>query len=553
MAVYKIATIGDTEEAKKYFEIAKAQLPHKIPDTDCKIKFIDITGKSIKDIRKAGTISAFMYFTDIHQTENADILRKTLSDQLDISDISLFALSHDKVTEKDHQQEEATILDYIKDVPSEEPTSSVSVFPVNITSEKEMKAYVDGFVKTDALAFSDYINEPSNATRRKTEEIVDLYIEAINSKHNYTAGHVMRVATYSKAIAEKLGFSQKEIDQTVLVAKLHDIGKLGIPDSILLSEKALTDEQRDQMAMHSAIGAKSLDLILSRDEDLAEMITPEIQQGINNHHKFWNGKPKWNGPEDPIKEEKIGKFAPIIAVADCIDAMTSQRAYNVPKHIADCFRDLWSNAGKQFSPDVAKTAIIMLGEQIASIGYDPIKLISNLENPDQKKAGYDKELKEFFEDYEAKNGKFNVAQTIDKNTYCELGFRLNDEGYFEFEGQGAPVLNHNIAFNSEFDFQKGKLAKSQNIDVNSLSTQDILKASETAKEILSAQREEGKKSIQNSRTHERSIAEEVRIATTADFEYNYQACENATHKTIEGVNLESKDHSQQIENDGSER
>lgn len=553
MAVYKIATIGDTEESKKYFEIAKAQLPKKLPNTDCKIEFIDITGKTLKEIRRAGTISAFMYFTDIHKTENAEVLKLALSDQLDISDISLFALSHDKVTETNHQEEEATILDYIKDVPSEEPTSSVSVFPVNITSEKEMQAYVDGFVKTDALAFSDYIDEPSNETHRKTEEIVDLYMEAINSKHNYTSGHVKRVATYSKAIAEKLGFSEKEVKQTALVAKLHDIGKLGIPDSILHSSKALTDEQRDQMAMHSAIGSKALDLIISHDESLAEMITPEVQQGINNHHKFWNGKPKWNGPEDPIKGEKIGKFAPIIAVADCIDAMTSQRAYNVPKHIADCFRDLWSNAGRQFSPDVAKTAIIILGEQIASLGYDPVKLISNLENPDEKKAKSDIELKAFFEEYQAEHGNFEVSKNPDKDTYCELGFRLNDEGYFEFEGQQAPVLDHNIAFSSEFDFQKGKLAKNQKIDVDSLSTQDILKASETAKNILAAQREEGKKSIQNSRTHERSIAEEVRIATTEDFEYNYQACETATHKTIEGVNLESKENSQQIENDNSER
>lgn len=427
MATYIIATIGDTDEAKKYFEQAQAALSTLELGGKNKIKFVDITGMDEKNIKALGAISSVMYFTDLHDSNNAQTLSGVLNRLPELSDLSIFALSHDKITKEEQQQEQKRLFEYIKNKFPGIEASDIPVFPVNITSEKEMQAYIDGFIKPDAVSFSDYVGEIEEVTERKTQAIIDLVVDAIHDKHDYTAGHVQRVSHYVEQFVDVLDFTSEEKKQAILAAKLHDIGKLGIPDEILASNRALSDEERDQMDYHSSMGAGLLKFAVAHDENLENIITKDVIDAIEGHHD---------------KGENVPKYASIIAVADSFDAMSSQRAYNAPKNILNCFRDLYFNSRinkkPQFARDAATVAIITLGKNIASLGYDPVEMFSHLDN--QREAQVDAGLRQIFEDYQNEHGKFEIGKNPDGKAYCEMGFRLTEDGHLEYEAERFSCL-----------------------------------------------------------------------------------------------------------------
>lgn len=163
--------------------------------------------------------------------------------------------------------------------------------------------------------------------------------ETIEKRDPYTGNHTKRVMEYSLAIGKTLGLPEKDMARLQLGAVLHDIGKIGVRDCVLLKETSLTDEEFEQIKKHPAFGEE----IISRISQLESAIP-----GVKHHHEKFDGK----GYPDGLKGEEIDITARIIAVADSFDAMTSNRPYRSGLSLDEAFEELRRFSGSQFDPEI---------------------------------------------------------------------------------------------------------------------------------------------------------------------------------------------------------
>ena len=201
------------------------------------------------------------------------------------------------------------------------------------------------------------IKATDDATRAKEEiktlsvEVMEALAHTIDAKDEYTRGHSSRVAKYSRMLAKNLGLSDEDCENVYYMALLHDIGKIGVPNSIINSPSKLTDEEYAIIKTHPVVGYDILAEVKSR---------PDLAIGARWHHERFDGK---GYPDGKIGED-IPFFARIIAVADSYDAMTSNRSYRkyMPQ---DAVRtEIEKNIGTQFDPDVAKCMLLIIDEDI---------------------------------------------------------------------------------------------------------------------------------------------------------------------------------------------
>lgn len=164
---------------------------------------------------------------------------------------------------------------------------------------------------------------------------------AIDAKDKYTHGHSSRVALYSAQIAKEAGKSEEECEMIYFAALLHDVGKIGIPDSIINKDGKLTDEEFAQIKMHPVYGNE----ILSRIRR-----SPYLSIGAHYHHERYDGR----GYPDGLKGDDIPEIARIVGVADAYDAMTSKRSYRDPIPQDKVREELVKGMGTQFDPEFAK-------------------------------------------------------------------------------------------------------------------------------------------------------------------------------------------------------
>jgi HD-GYP domain-containing protein (c-di-GMP phosphodiesterase class II) len=168
--------------------------------------------------------------------------------------------------------------------------------------------------------------------------------ETIEKRDPYTGGHTKRVMNYSIAIGKAMGLSKKEIENLRLAAILHDVGKIGVRDNILLKEDRLDPEELEKMNMHPQYGSD----ILSHVKKLRDIIP-----GVRGHHERIDGK----GYPDNLRDGDIPIIARIIAVADTFDAMTTDRPYRKAMSSEAAFEELRKNSGIQFDKDVVEAFI----------------------------------------------------------------------------------------------------------------------------------------------------------------------------------------------------
>lgn len=168
--------------------------------------------------------------------------------------------------------------------------------------------------------------------------------ETIEKRDPYTGGHTKRVMNYSIAIGKAMGLSKKEIEDLRLAAILHDVGKIGVRDNILLKEDRLDPEELEKMNMHPQYGAD----ILNHVKKLKDIIP-----GVRGHHERIDGK----GYPDNLKDGDIPTIARIIAVADTFDAMTTDRPYRKAMSSETALEELRKNSGIQFDKDVVEAFI----------------------------------------------------------------------------------------------------------------------------------------------------------------------------------------------------
>ena len=179
--------------------------------------------------------------------------------------------------------------------------------------------------------------------------VVQTLAEAIDAKDTYTNGHSGRVATYSREIAKRYGYSLKRQDEIYMMGLLHDVGKIGVPDSIINKPAKLTDEEYDQIKAHPVMGARILKNIKER---------PKLAVGARWHHERYDGK----GYPDGLSGTDIPEEARIIAVADAYDAMTSRRSYRQILPQAAVRQELERGRGTQFDPEFADIMLQMMAE-----------------------------------------------------------------------------------------------------------------------------------------------------------------------------------------------
>lgn len=177
---------------------------------------------------------------------------------------------------------------------------------------------------------------------------------AAEYKDEDTGSHIQRMSQYCTAIARKMGLGDREAENILYAAPMHDVGKMGIPDRILLKTGSLDDDEWEIMKKHTVIGAEIL-----RDSDaefirLAEVIAL-------THHEKWDG----SGYPEGLRGLEIPRAGRIVAIVDVFDALTSKRPYKPPYSVDESLDIIRESSGTHFDPDVVDAFLLVKDEILA--------------------------------------------------------------------------------------------------------------------------------------------------------------------------------------------
>lgn len=218
-----------------------------------------------------------------------------------------------------------------------------SIGVVKLGSKSQME-----YAAEDLKIFASLASQAAVAVEnaRLYENLKDTFIttvytlaETIEKRDPYTAGHTKRVSDYSVAIGRALGVSDEKMKHIELAAILHDVGKIGVRDSVLLKPGKLTDEEFAQIKLHPVYGEEIINHIKA---------FKGIIPGVRHHHERYDGR----GYPDGIKGQDIDITARIIAIADTFDAMTTDRPYRKGLSFEAAFEELKRCSGTQFDPEL---------------------------------------------------------------------------------------------------------------------------------------------------------------------------------------------------------
>ena len=211
------------------------------------------------------------------------------------------------------------------------------------------------------------------AIAEKQQELTDSYLRtirslalAIDAKDQYTHQHIIRVQRYAVAIAQKMGFTEESLAQIKTSALLHDVGKIGIPEYVLLKPGKLTDEEFDRVKKHPQMGADILKPV---------NFPKNIMDGVKYHHEKWNG----GGYPEGLKGTEIPLFGRILAVADVYDAVTSNRSYRKAWTHERALELIAVERNQHFDADIADIFLEVIEEviqEMAQEGTGPLVFVT---------------------------------------------------------------------------------------------------------------------------------------------------------------------------------
>jgi len=263
------------------------------------------------------------------------------------------------------------------------------------------------------------------------EDIIENYektvlslVELVEKRDTYTGGHSLRVAHYSKLIAQEMHYSRDECELLYRAGILHDIGKIETPDAVLLKPAKLDNLEFNIIKEHVTTGADLLSRI---------PMYRELSKIVAQHHERYDGK----GYPLGYKGDEIIPFARIIIIADAFDAMTTNRIYKPRMSISNAMIELKRFSGTQFHPDVVKVAIKVLKN---------IKIDKNIFQLPST-AMENKKFAFFFED--------QITKAYNQ-TYLDLIFIQNQNN--KKEKYISMFYIHNFStFNNKFGWEKGDI------------------------------------------------------------------------------------------------
>ena len=207
---------------------------------------------------------------------------------------------------------------------------------------KNMLTLRDGqkYLEDRAAFLEELVDERTREIRDRERELIYRISRAAEFRDPETGAHIQRMAHYSEIIARGLGLDEKLCKLILQAAPMHDVGKIGIPDMILLKPGKLTDEEFDIMKKHAAMGYELL------KDSGSEIMQAGAEIALTHHEKF-DGSGYPNG----LKGEEIPIFARIVAVADVFDALTSDRPYKKAWDSKDAIELIKKNSGSHFDPE----------------------------------------------------------------------------------------------------------------------------------------------------------------------------------------------------------
>lgn len=200
------------------------------------------------------------------------------------------------------------------------------------------------------------LDEKTREVELVTIQAITTVANTIDAKDDYTKGHSLRVAYYADNLARKIGWSEEEVQNIHYIALLHDIGKIGVPDSVLNKPFKLTDVEFELIKNHTVMGGEIL-------KDIK--MFPNVSLGAKYHHERYDGRGYPNG----LKGEEIPMVARIIGIVDSYDAMTSNRVYRKRLQNEIVMQELLKGKGTQFDPFLVDRFIELLedGEMVENV------------------------------------------------------------------------------------------------------------------------------------------------------------------------------------------
>lgn len=213
-----------------------------------------------------------------------------------------------------------------------------------------------GWSRQREVRLREELIESNRLLRRDLVRVSEALIEAVEAKDAYTGGHLRRVSEYAVAVGEKLGLRGRDLETLHYASLLHDVGKLGVPESVLRKEGPLDSHETGLMRQHPEIGARMLERL-----ELLRAAAPLVL----HHQERFDGSLDGQHPGYPggIAGEQIPLGARIIAVVDAFDAMTTTRPYREALPQEQAAKVLRRERGRQFDPQVVDAFLDYLGER----------------------------------------------------------------------------------------------------------------------------------------------------------------------------------------------
>ena len=250
--------------------------------------------------------------------------------------------------EDEHRGFEVGAVDYI--------TKPVSVPIVQARVRTHLALYDQN------LVLEEMVQQRTMELRKALQKLEIYSLDSIHRltraaeyKDEETGAHIQRMSQYSAVVARQMGLAENVINSILYAAPMHDVGKIGIPDSILLKPGKLTADEWEIMKKHTTFGGKILKGAKAGYLKLGEVIAM-------THHEKWDG----SGYPKGLKGKKIPKIGRIIAIADVFDALTSKRPYKEPFSIEKSFAIIEEGRGSHFDPAVVE-AFFAIKDEILSI------------------------------------------------------------------------------------------------------------------------------------------------------------------------------------------
>ena len=358
---------------------------------------------------------------DVHMTgiDGFETIQK-LKASHDARDIPVIFLTADNDSDTETKALTAGAADFV----GKPFVASVLLLRVKNTIELN-KLQTD--LKREAKKLSaSYIDEHKKYERLSLQ-VVQTLAGAVDAKDKYTRGHSTRVAEYSREIARSAGLSEKDQDKIYMMGLLHDVGKIGVPDSVINKPTKLTPEEYDIIKTHPGVGYEIL-------KNITEM--PQLAIAARWHHERYDGK----GYPDGLSGTDIPEEVRIITVADAYDAMSSRRSYHdvfAQEYIRD---ELTNGMGTQFDPKFAQIMLDMIDEDTE---------YSMREDPDSYLVGEDGVVIEqtHNDDTDFVFGFLSMLEAGGLDTAVGMKYCMNDTEFYaemltEFTGSSDDRIKH---------------------------------------------------------------------------------------------------------------